>query len=142
MARPAVSIVSESELESFKAADDAVFIAYLNVADEANMAAFAEVAQNYRHEFTFGIVTDARVSGKEDAKRPLMRCYRHADDAVESFEFEPEKSLKAFVLEASRPVIAELTPRNHQRLLDVGFLPCSVQTPLISIRREPTDKTL
>jgi protein disulfide-isomerase A1 len=122
ISRPVVSVLSEQDLESFKVADDAVFVAYLSVADEANMATFAEVAQKYRHEFTFGIVTDARVAEKEDAERPLVRCYRHLDDVVESFGFETEKSLQAFVLEASRPAIAELTRHNHQRFLDVSFL--------------------
>jgi hypothetical protein len=125
-------------LDAFKAADDVVFVAYLNAADQANMATFAQAAEKYRLEFTFGVVTDALVAEKENAKRPSVRSHRHGDGAVESFGFEDEKSFNTFILETSRPAIAELMPHNHQRFLDVSSGSPVIRSVPRSNQKQPT----
>ncbi|KAI1372981.1 thioredoxin-like domain-containing protein [Hypoxylon crocopeplum] len=120
--RPIVSEVGVTELEDFKKADETVFVAYFKIGDESSKSAFADVAGRYYEEFTFGIVSDDAAIPLEKATRPLVKCYRPLDgDTNEFTSFSDDGALEKFVKEASRPVIGELLPHNHQRFLDRGW---------------------
>jgi len=126
-ARPAVTAVTADSLASFKTIDETVFIAYVGAGSDGDEArrAFDEVAAKYRDEFSFGVVTDPGVSAEQDITPPAVVCYRVVDrdaKALPSFAYDPE-ALAKLVLEASRPVVGELTPSNHKRFLDVGNSP-------------------
>ena len=67
-------------------------------------------------------MSDAAVLEEQKLAAPTVVCYRLLDrhsKALPSFEYDAE-ALGRLVLEAARPVIGELTPANHQRLLDVS----------------------
>ncbi|KAI2609140.1 thioredoxin-like domain-containing protein [Hypoxylon sp. NC1633] len=120
--RPVVSEVSTAALEDFKKADSTTFIAYLDAGDEVSKSAFAGVAERYREEFTFGMATDEATLTAEKAAAPVVRCYKHLDDDEhELTSVSDTEALERFVKEASRPIIGELLPHNHQRFLDRGW---------------------
>ncbi|KAI6087174.1 thioredoxin-like domain-containing protein [Hypoxylon rubiginosum] len=120
--RPIVSEVSSADLEEFKKADETVFLAYLNADDEASKSAFAGVAGRYHEEFSFGIITDVNALAAEGVTAPAVKCYKPLDGDTHEFTNPTDiDALEKFVKEASRPVIAELLPHNHQRLLDRGW---------------------
>ncbi|KAK2045609.1 hypothetical protein LZ31DRAFT_553100 [Colletotrichum somersetense] len=107
--RGPVATLSAEDVDSFKNVDDFVCIGHLS--DAAGRQAFEAVASKYWTEFTFGFV-DSR-----DAAEVV--CHKRDD---ESMHTRPaDDGLEAWVVETSRPVIAELTRSNHQRLLDRGW---------------------
>ncbi|KAF3064395.1 Protein disulfide-isomerase [Daldinia childiae] len=120
--RPVISEVSTATLEDFKKVDETVFIAYLSIDDEASKAAFADVAGRYHEEFTFGVATDDDALEAERVAAPAVKCYKPLDEDTHDFNNPLDTAaLEAFVKEASRPVIGELLPHNHQRFLDRGW---------------------
>ncbi|CAJ2506859.1 Uu.00g080450.m01.CDS01 [Anthostomella pinea] len=125
--RPPVTEITANSLAAFKAADETVFIAYLSTdgeSESASKTAFVQTAAKYAEEFTFGLLaTDAAALEAEGVKAPpLVRCYRPLDGDTHDLDgFEDTAALEKFVVEASRPVIGELLPHNHQRFLDRGW---------------------
>ncbi|KAI4868476.1 thioredoxin-like domain-containing protein [Hypoxylon rubiginosum] len=120
--RPAVSEVGPTELDDFRKADETVFLAYLDADDETSKAAFADVAGRYCEEFSFGMTTDADVLAAEGVTAPIVKCYKPLDGDTHEFTNPTDTgALEKFVKEASRPVIGELLPHNHQRFLDRGW---------------------
>ncbi|KAI8960186.1 thioredoxin-like domain-containing protein [Daldinia sp. FL1419] len=120
--RPVVSEVRAEILEDFKKADETVFIACLSVDDEAARATFTEVASRYREEFTFGMSAGDDVLAAEKINPPVVKCYKPLDGDTREFSRVLDvAALEGFVKEASRPVIGELLPHNHQRFLDRGW---------------------
>ncbi|KAK1501513.1 hypothetical protein CTAM01_05737 [Colletotrichum tamarilloi] len=108
--RPQVSSVSIEEAESFGNSDVFVCVAHLGPDEPALRRAFEAVAQKHWAEFTFGIV-DTPTSA--DAK---VVCRKRDDESTHTRS--AADGLEGWVLEVSRPVIAELTPLNHQRFID------------------------
>ncbi|OTA94507.1 hypothetical protein M434DRAFT_394657 [Hypoxylon sp. CO27-5] len=120
--RPIISEVSAETLEDFKKIDETVFIAYLDAGDETSKATFADVAGRYHEEFTFAVVVDGSAFTAEKVTVPAVKCYKPLDgDTHEFTSLSDVAALEKFVKEASRPVIGELLPHNHQRFLDRGW---------------------
>jgi protein disulfide-isomerase A1 len=120
--RPVVTeVTSESAFAEVRVADETVFIALLSPDATAERKAFEDVAARYRYEFTFAIVSDPALIEAQGLSSPAVVCYRLLDRDSKALPSVPTdaKELEQLVLEASRPVIGELTPWNHQRLLDV-----------------------
>ncbi|KUI73458.1 Protein disulfide-isomerase [Cytospora mali] len=115
MSRPIVTDVEPGSLDTFKIADETVFIGHISATDTAARQAFAEVAEKYREEFTFGLV-----SGESES--PTVECYIVEDGEARSLNSYSEAgALDEFVIKVSRPIIGELTQYNQQRLLDRGW---------------------
>ncbi|KAM7221414.1 hypothetical protein V8F06_003189 [Rhypophila decipiens] len=119
---PLVSELSTIEnLETFKSADDVAFVVFLDSANGDATATFSKMAEKYRDEFRFGIVTDQSIAKAQDVNVPAVVCYRSIDgDKVVGSDFEPDK-LEAWIKESSRQVLGDLTVLNRQRLLDRGW---------------------
>ncbi|KAM7205017.1 Thioredoxin-like domain containing protein [Rhypophila sp. PSN 637] len=119
---PLVTELSTVEdLETFKSADDVAFVAFLDSKQGDSAAAFSRMAQKYRDEFRFGIVTDESIAMSQDLNVPAVVCYRSIDgDILTGSDFESDK-LEAWIKESSRQVLGDLTIWNRQRLLDRGW---------------------
>lgn len=122
LARPVVSEVSTDSIVAFHDVDEKVFVAYIGPDDHATREIFAEVAHKYRDEFTFGLVSDVDLV-KEQGSAPTVTCHLKDGGTVTrtSTSFTDSAALEKFVIEASRPVVGELTKYNQQRLLDRGW---------------------
>ncbi|TKW54463.1 Protein disulfide-isomerase [Colletotrichum tanaceti] len=105
--------VSAEDVVSFQGVDDFVCIGHFPPGTALRQA-FEAVADKYRAEFTFGVVVVVNVV---DAK---VVCHKRDDQSVHTWT-SGDDGLEAWLVEASRPVIAELTPAKHQRLLDRGW---------------------
>ncbi|TLD20739.1 hypothetical protein PspLS_08340 [Pyricularia sp. CBS 133598] len=127
-ARPLVSeLTTPEEYSALLTADEAVFIAYAPTPE--HLALIQDVAARYRNEFTFGLVADpALIPGEPTGTTPspFVLCHRSEDAAtsrlplVKDSSTTSPKDLAAFIEEASRPTIAELTARTHARCLARG----------------------
>lgn len=75
---------------------------------------FENVATKYRSEYTFGVIAlDGEVTS------PRVECRNNGNNKQKIYE-QGSDGIEAFILEALRPVITDITPYNHQRLLDVS----------------------
>ncbi|KAK1967088.1 hypothetical protein LY78DRAFT_21314 [Colletotrichum sublineola] len=105
-----VTALSAEDIESFQGVDDFVCIGHLSP-DTAARQAFEAVANKHWTEFTFGVI--------DNAAEAKVVCHKRDDESVHTRS--ADDGLEAWVIEASRPVIAELTRSNHQRFLDRGW---------------------
>ncbi|KLU88962.1 hypothetical protein, variant [Magnaporthiopsis poae ATCC 64411] len=146
--RPAVSELATAEtLASFQTIDHVVFVAFVPsqggvIVDDTAAAAdeddlrtlsYRRAALRYRDEFSFGLVTNPALAGVQEgegesgggSRRAFVVCHRPGDGHVSRFVFpdldDGGAALDAFIRDASRPDIAQLTPLNHQRYLDRGW---------------------
>ncbi|CCF46659.1 hypothetical protein CH063_15339 [Colletotrichum higginsianum] len=117
--------VPAEDAVSFQDVDDFVCIGHFPPGTALRQA-FEAVADKYRTEFTFGVVVVdvdspgvAVAAAANDAK---VVCHKRDDQSVHTWT-SGDDGLEAWLVEASRPVIAELTPANHQRFLDVSRSP-------------------
>lgn len=125
MARPIVSEVSTDNIDVFNGIDDTVFVAYIGPDDHAAREMFAQVAKRYRDEFTFGLVSDATITKEKASGSPTITCHLKDGGTVtkKATSFANSAAMEQFVIDASRPVVGELTRYNQQRLLDVSVSP-------------------
>ncbi|KAL0931962.1 uncharacterized protein CTRU02_212915 [Colletotrichum truncatum] len=103
--------LTAEEFEAFKNADDFVCIANLEPSETVVRKAFEALSKKYWAEFTFGVIETAE-------QEPKVVCHKQDDDSTHARSFTEPDGLETWLIEASRPVIAELTPANHQRLLN------------------------
>jgi hypothetical protein len=118
---PAVVPQDGRRLERFAQLDEVVFVAYVEEGDEASQKLWEDAVEPYRHEFTFGVITDPATAETEGVQRPGVVCYKSVNGEVVPMKkpFAGEGELGRFIESASRLVISELTTHNHQRLIDV-----------------------
>lgn len=117
-----MSEVSTDNIDAFSSIDDTVFLAYIGLDDPAAREVFAEVAKKYREEFTFGLVSDATLIKEQASVSPTVTCNLKDGGTVKrtATSFTDSAALEKFVIEASRPVVGELTRYNQQRLFNVS----------------------
>lgn len=123
MSRTAFTELDSDNAEAFKTTDEVVFVGYIKPEDDISKEAFAAVAEEYREEFTFGLVSDDALINSQDLEPPGVVCHVVQDGETRSLSsFSEPKALQDFVLEASRRAIGELLPYDHlqQRLVDVS----------------------
>ncbi|KAI3397801.1 hypothetical protein diail_10334 [Diaporthe ilicicola] len=121
LARPIVTDIPSDSLDAFIGIDETVFIGYIDPDDNAAKEVFTEIARQYREEFTFGLVSGATFIKEQALDSPSVKCHlkEGGGTSVKTLtSFTDSAALEKFVVEASRPVVGELTPYNQQRLLD------------------------
>lgn len=124
MSRPVVTAISPGSIDDFKTLDEVVFIGYISAEDDNARQSLTAVAQKYRQEFTFALVSDEAFIKAENMESPTVVCHVIEDDKTRLFSpFSEPESVDKFVSEASRRVIGELTSQNQQRLLEVSTTP-------------------
>ncbi|KAH0432382.1 hypothetical protein CcaCcLH18_06462 [Colletotrichum camelliae] len=103
--------VSPEEAEGFKDVDDFVCIAHLQLSETSLRQAFEDVAKKHWTEFSFGVVDTQAADSK-------VVC-RKRDDASTHTSSSPD-GLESWLIEASRPLITDLSRATHERLLKVS----------------------
>lgn len=114
--------VSTDGLDAFNSIDETVFVAHIGPDDHSAREIFAEIARKYRGEFTFGLMPDGDLVNEHGSATPTITCNLKDGGSVKktSASFTDSETLEKFVIEASRPVVGELTKHNQQRLLNVS----------------------
>ncbi|KAK3899473.1 hypothetical protein C8A05DRAFT_36908 [Staphylotrichum tortipilum] len=110
-------------LAAFKGADEMVFVAYLDLDTDRELAGvFEDVARGYRDEFSFGMVGDAEVTRKMGVSTPAVVCYRLGE--VDGVKLEGRfgvGGLGRWVEAVSRDAIEESTVLNWGRNMEDGW---------------------
>lgn len=114
--------------------DRVVFVAYLDDDDVTIKARYTKVARELHDRFVFGIAQDEQLDEQEGIDAPSIVAYKTdvGDRDVLSVDTATTKrvDIEKFVLEASTPLIGELTRRNEGAYLSVRFeMSFSQETP-------------
>lgn len=120
---PAVSTVTEENLEEFKALDKIVVIGYVASDDKTSHDSFASFAETQRDNFLFGSSDDASLAKAEGVKQPSIVLYKDFDEkkAVYDGKLEDEAILN-WVKTASTPLVGELGPETYSKYMAVCLI--------------------
>ncbi|TKY85987.1 hypothetical protein EX895_004812 [Sporisorium graminicola] len=136
-ALPALSTVTADNFTEFKSKDRVVAIAYLDSADETNLAAVNAVANNLRDNYLFGVVHDASVAEKAGVSAPAFVVYRQFDEPEVKLDGKSlnEEQITNFLKAESIPLIDELNAENFMSYAESGL-------PLAYLFADPESKDL
>lgn len=128
---PAVSSVTEENLEEFKTLDDIVVIGYVGSDDKKASKTFTSFAESQRNNYLFGASNDAAIAKAEGVKQPSIVLYKDFDEkkAVYDGKLEQEDILN-WVKTASTPLVGELGPETYSKYMAVCSNPQSTPYPL------------
>nr|BAH80467.1 putative protein disulfide isomerase [Lentinula edodes] len=114
---PAVTELTLSNIEEFKAADKFVAVAYVSSTTDAPAVAFNQVAETHRDDFLFGLSTDPDVIAAEAVTPPAVVVYRSFDEPRVVYPYpildaKPE-DFEEWMADLSIPVIDEVSSDNY-----------------------------
>lgn len=117
---PAVSSVTDENLEEFKTLDKIVVIGYFGADDKAASKSFTDFAESQRDNYLFASSSDAALAKAEGAKQPSIVLYKDFDEKKSVFDgkFEDE-AISKFVKTASTPLVGELGPETYGKYMAV-----------------------
>jgi len=114
---PAVSEVTATNHEEFKAADNLVVVAYLASSTDAPAPAFSATAEKHRDDFLFGLSTDKDAIAAAKVTPPAVVVYRSFDEPSIVYPFPildaSTADLEDWIKELSVPTIAEVSGENY-----------------------------
>lgn len=119
---PAVSSVTEENLEDFKSMDKIVVVGYMGSDDKKANKSFTALAESQRDNFLFGASNDVALAKAEGVKQPSVVLYKDFDEkkAVYDGKLEEDAILK-WVQTASTPLVGELGPETYAKYMAVRF---------------------
>jgi protein disulfide-isomerase A1 len=119
---PAVSSVTEENIEEFKTLDKIVIVGYIPSDDKKGNEAFSSLAESERDNFLFGASDDAAVAKAEDVEQPSIVLYKDFDEkkAVYTGALDSE-SILAWVKTASIPLVGQLGPETYAGYIKAGI---------------------
>ncbi len=117
---PAVSAVSEENLEDFKTMDKIVVVGYFSEDDKTSTEAYTAFAESQRDNYLFGSANDAAIASAEGVKQPSIVLYKDFDEKKATYDgaLEPD-ALLSWVKTASTPLVGEVGPETYSGYITV-----------------------
>lgn len=120
---PAVTTVTEDNLEEVKTMDKIVVIGYLDSDDKSNNEAFTSFAESQRDKYLFASTSDAAIAKAEGVKQPSLVLYKDFDEKKAVYKGEMEQdAIFNWVKTASTPLVGELGPDTYSDYITVSVL--------------------
>lgn len=119
---PAVSPVTEANLEEFKTLDKIVIVGYISSDSKKANEAFNSLAESERDNFLFGASDDAAVAKSEEVEQPSIVLYKDFDEkkAVYTGPFDSD-SILTWITTASTPLVGEVGPETYAKYMKAGI---------------------
>lgn len=119
---PAVSPVTEANLEEFKTLDKIVIVGYIPTDSKKANEAFNTLAESERDNFLFGASDDAAVAKSEEVEQPSIVLYKDFDEkkAVYTGPFDSD-SILTWITTASTPLVGEVGPETYAKYMKAGI---------------------
>ncbi|RMD41656.1 hypothetical protein DV735_g3501, partial [Chaetothyriales sp. CBS 134920] len=119
---PAVSLVTDENLNEFKTADKIVVVAFISADDKAANQSFTAAADKLRDEYVFGASNDEALAKAEGVKQPAVIVYKDFDEGKTPFEDDfTTESIAKFVKTASTPLVGEVSPETYAGYISSGI---------------------
>lgn len=117
---PAVSPVTEDNLEEVKTMDKIVIIAYIAPDDKASNETFTTLAESLRDVYVFAGTNDAALAKAEGVKQPAIVLYKDFDEKKAVFDGKFEKDdILSWAKTASTPLVGEVGPDTYAGYMSV-----------------------
>lgn len=117
---PAVSTVTEENLEEFKTLDKIVVVGYVAADDKTSSKSFTAFAESQRDNYLFGTSDDAALAKAEGVKQPSIVLYKDFDEKKTVYDGKlDEESILAWTKTASTPLVGELGPETYSKYMAV-----------------------
>lgn len=119
--QPAVTEVGADGFEEFTKSDKVVVVAFMGT-DNEHYDEFQNVAETHRNDFTFGVVSDAKVAEANGVTAPAIILFKAFDEGknVYSGDFSI-KSIASFVKTNSVPTMDDIGPENYASYAESGL---------------------
>jgi protein disulfide-isomerase A1 len=119
---PAVTEVTEVNIEEFKKADKIVAIACLPSLSDDLAAVFQATAEKHRDDYLFGQSTDPAVIESAGVSAPAIVLYRTFDDPISVYPHAVTtiETIEDWIAELSIPVISEVNAENYMSYAQSG----------------------
>ncbi|KAJ5605868.1 hypothetical protein N7510_008649 [Penicillium lagena] len=119
---PAVSSVTEENLEEFKTMDKIVIIGYIASDDKASNKSFTAFAESQRDNYLFAASNDAALAKAQGVKQPSIVLYKDFDEKKAVFDGKLEnEAILEWVNIASTPLVGELGPETYSKYITAGI---------------------
>ncbi|KAL2809299.1 thioredoxin-like domain-containing protein [Aspergillus granulosus] len=119
---PAVSTVTEENLEEFKTLDKIVVVGYIAEDDKASNEAYTAFAESQRDTYLFGSAKDAAIASAEGVNQPSIVLYKDFDEKKATYEGSLEaEALLSWVKTASTPLVGEVGPETYSGYITAGI---------------------
>lgn len=108
--RPTITKLSSAQdVSEFRSKDRVTVVAYLSEGDEQANAIFTDVAETYREQHSFAIISDDKFGQIENVQKPAILLYKTFDEGKASYtaDFDAEKVIE-FLAKAATPLIREI----------------------------------
>lgn len=127
---PAITnIESSASLHELRRTHYTVVVSYLDPEDRAARERFAASAEHMKDDFVFCISNDQSAAAQEKASMPSVVVYKNvAEERSVLRNPHSAEAITDFVKAAAQPLIMELLPELHEKMLQVCFLtifPCN-----------------
>lgn len=125
---PAVSTVTEANLEEIKTMDKIVVIGYFDANDKSSNEAFTNFAETHRDHYLFASASDPAIAKAEGVKQPSIVLYKDFDEkkAIYTGDLEQD-ALLVWVKTASTPLVGEIGPETYSGYITVRVLPSTFE---------------
>lgn len=119
---PAVTTVTEDNLEEVKSMDKIVVVGYIASDDKAASDAFTSFAEAQRDDYLFASTSDEAIAKAEGVKQPSIVLYKDFDEkkAIYNGDIEQEAIL-GWVKTASTPLVGEIGPETYSGYMSAGI---------------------
>ncbi|KAL4889723.1 protein disulfide isomerase [Aspergillus ambiguus] len=119
---PAVSPVTEENLEEVKTMDKIVVIGYIASDDKATNEAFTTFAEAQRDNYLFAAASDEALAKAEGVKQPSVVLYKDFDEKKTVYKGDVEQdALLSWVKTASTPLVGEIGPETYSGYMSAGI---------------------
>lgn len=118
---PAITdIKSSASLQDLRRAHNTVVVAYMDPEDRAGREDFAAVAREIKDDFVFCTSNNPNAVDQEGASIPSVVVYKNmAEERAVLSDPPSAEVMKGFVKAAAQPLIMELLPELHEKMLQV-----------------------
>ncbi|KAI9924508.1 hypothetical protein ASPWEDRAFT_40966 [Aspergillus wentii DTO 134E9] len=118
---PAVSTVTEDNIESVKSLDKIVVIGYFASDDKASNEAFTTFAESQRDNYLFAAASDAEIAKAEGVKQPSVVLYKDFDEKKAIYDgVLDQEAVLNWVKSASTPLVGEIGPETYSGYITAG----------------------
>ena len=113
--RPAVTRLTNEELDAFASSDSVVFIAHLGRDDGSTASRLPSLADAYRDRYSFGVAQGSL------SDQSTLQCHNNEDGMQHRrVDFDHPGALEALLATCAEPLIPEMSRRNELKYTQVG----------------------
>jgi protein disulfide-isomerase A1 len=119
---PAVSSVTEENIEEFKTMDKIVIVGYISADDKKANEEFTSLSESERDSFLFGSSADAALAKAEGVEQPSIVLYKDFDEKKAIYDGKIDaESVLGWIKTASTPLVGELGPETYSSYIQAGI---------------------